>query len=396
MEICPLAKSGEELILNLINSENNTEIAAEQLVLGTPAANSEGGNTALNVAAAEDAPWNKFVDVSYDRLDMATIFHNERAEISLPKGATPSDLVCHLNYTYGTAFKVDEFEIKPLEDGDLPELYEMKAKAENLAYTGTLQVFADLDRMPLSARLTVTDLNGFGYSAGGDIIVEHNKTMPDGFILGEGASGLTRYSYARNGEMFVGARAVWYRTQGSTAVFQPADYFGGEPAVYGAYSTANQYNNTIYRNAPRLLLFMGMLPGQDKFEHLLDGYIIDVEMIVSPNDQTKAVSRKGKVVRVAGQSYLEIVYEDGLKDRLSVVMQNGVPAYQVDSYIPYSPGNQFAALQQADVVTSNSPTNQRVAICVGYVTYNVVAQRTSGIAKPIELTFKVNLAGRTG
>jgi len=85
------------------------------------------------------------------------------AEVSVPKGATASDIICHLNFTYGTKFDVREFDVIPQEDGDLPELYKVKAKADNLAYTGEFDVFVDLERMPLAARLLVTDLDGFGY-----------------------------------------------------------------------------------------------------------------------------------------------------------------------------------------------------------------------------------------
>ena len=386
MEICPLAKSGEELILNLINSENNTEITAEQLVLGTPAANSEGGNTALNVAAAEDAPWNKFVDVSYDRLDMATIFHNERAEISLPKGATPSDLVCHLNYTYGTAFKVDEFDIKPLEDGELPELYEMTAKAENLAYTGTLQVFADLDRMPLAARLTVTDLNGFGYSAGGDVVLSHDKTMPASWTLGYVPNANRNgFEIAENVEMFMGGRSTWASASNNTSIFQAAEYAASaRTPFYSAFSTGALYNNTIYRYAPFMSLFMGLKPGKDKFEHLLDGYDIVAEMTVSALNGGNGLVRTGPVVRNGDN--LRIEFDDGQRIALTMAMQDGVAGYQAVMGIPYTPTGMFANLTAATMTIPG--TTQRPACCTGLVTFKFTATRKAGLAKPIEMFYR--------
>lgn len=389
MEICPLAKSGEELILNLINSENNTEIAAEQLVLGTPATNSEGGNTALNVVAAEDAPWNSFVDVSYDRLDMATIFHNERAEISLPKGATPSDLVCHLNYTYGTAFKVDEFDVVPLEDGELPELYEMKAKAENLAYTGTLQVFADLERMPLSARLTVTDLNGFGYSAGGDVVLSSNRTMPAGWSLGYAPdSGKRGFEVAENAEMFIGGRSAWVTSTNNSSVFQPATFVDSQtPTYYRCTSTGALYNNTIYRNAPVLSLFMGLKPQQNKFEHLLDGYDIAVEMTVSALNGGGAYIRSSKVTRNGNN--LLVSFTDGQQLFLSRVMQDGVPGYTATMSIPYTPAGLFGSLTAATMAIPG--TTQRPACCTGIVTFKLTATRKEGLAKSIELHYQTAL-----
>ena len=163
MDVCPLAKTGQELILDLVNAENNSEITVDQLMFGPALANEEGGNTALNLAAAPDSPWSKDVDVSYDRLDLNTLFHGQRAELSAPKGATKEDIVCHLNFTYDLKFTASEFDLTAVEDGELPELFKLKAKEGNLAYTGEMDIFVDLDRMPLSARLLKTDLNGFMY-----------------------------------------------------------------------------------------------------------------------------------------------------------------------------------------------------------------------------------------
>jgi len=163
MEVCPLAKTGKELILELVNAENASAITEEQLIFGEPQSTDSEQNTRLNLTAAPDSPWNSFVDVDYDRLDLNTLFHGERAEISVPKGATPADIICHLNFTYGTKFDVTEFKVTPVEDGDLPELYKVEALDNNLAYGGTFDVFVDLERMPLSARILQTDLNGFMY-----------------------------------------------------------------------------------------------------------------------------------------------------------------------------------------------------------------------------------------
>lgn len=163
MDVCPLAKTGQELVLDLVNAENNSEITVDQLMFGTPQAGDEDGNTGLNLAAAPDSPWNKDVDIVYDRLDLNTLFHGQRAELSAPKGATKEDIVCHLNFTYDLKFTASEFDLTAVEDGELPELFKLKAKEGNLAYTGEMDIFVDLDRMPLSARLLKTDLNGFRY-----------------------------------------------------------------------------------------------------------------------------------------------------------------------------------------------------------------------------------------
>jgi len=163
MDVCPLAKPSKLLVLDLVNQENDSSITEEQLIFGEVESNEEGGNTALRLTAAPDAPWNSFVDTTFDRLDLAVLFNNERAEVSLPKGATAADLICHLNFTYDLKFDVNEFDVVPQEDGELPELYKVTAKAGNMAYVGSVDVFADLDRMPLSARLLTTDLNGFKY-----------------------------------------------------------------------------------------------------------------------------------------------------------------------------------------------------------------------------------------
>lgn len=163
MEVCPLAKTGKELLLDLVNAENNSTVAEEQLIFGEVQEGGEEGNSAVTLTAAPDAPWNSFVDVKFDRLDLGTLMGGQSIEVSVPKGATKEDIVCHLNYTYGMKFDSREFDLLPQEDGELPELFILKAMPSNLAYTGQFDLKVDLDRMPLAARLTVTDLNGFSY-----------------------------------------------------------------------------------------------------------------------------------------------------------------------------------------------------------------------------------------
>lgn len=231
MEVCPLAKTGKELILELVNAENDSTITEEQLVFGEPEATDAEQNTKLNLEAAPDAPWNSFVDVNYDRLDLSTLFHGERAEVSVPKAATPADIICHLNYTYGTKFDVNEFTVTPVEDGELPELYKVEALANNLAYSGTFDVFVDLERMPLSARILTTDLNGFKYPNAGEpslnnVIYNDNETSLSQLVnigayarpqAGQRDQLWSGMKSANNGELFMylGGDVAWYTTNTS-------------------------------------------------------------------------------------------------------------------------------------------------------------------------------------
>jgi len=396
MDICPLAKSGEELILNLINSENNTEITAEQLVLGTPAANSEGGNTALNVAAAEDAPWNKFVDVSYDRLDVATVFHNERAEISLPKGATTSDLVCHLNYTYGTAFKVDEFDIKPIEDGELPELYEMTAKADNLAYTGTLQVFADLDRMPLSARLTVTDLNGFGYYSESipslnNIIVENNVTMPASYpvAIGRGVDNRVGYNFAKNGEVVVGWRGIRH-TNFATESSSGASRRGDGSIILNTETPTGSPpgGGNTWRGRPwRFCMYLGLDPAQNTFAHIADGYDMSIELTTKSDGAPFIVT--GALVRSGN----DLVWQSsiGLNIPLTYNSNQKMYVFQLDDLIDNSTTITIRRLLNGLRMTERKVAGPGIIyngiwIRNGDFTATLKLVRKTGRAKPVEMT----------
>ena len=212
MDVCPLAKSGSELILDLINSENGTTITEEQLVFGEPTASTEDGNTELNVAAAEDSPWSKFVDVKYDRLDLATLFAGQDVSVSVPKEATAADIICHLNFTYDLSLKVDEFELLPQDDGAIPEPYKLRAKGNNLAYTGEFPLFVDLERMPLSARILKTELEGFHYP-NADVPSWNNVIYTDGPI----ANNFQTYS-ANNGDVVLDIQLLAYPITYPTAI----------------------------------------------------------------------------------------------------------------------------------------------------------------------------------
>ncbi|QNR51821.1 putative virion structural protein [Xanthomonas phage Xoo-sp14] len=309
MDVCPLAKSGSELILDLINSENGTTITEEQLVFGEPTASTEDGNTELNVAAAEDSPWNKFVDVKYDRLDLATLFAGQDVSVSVPKEATAADIICHLNFTYDLSFKIDEFELLPQDDGAIPEPYKLRAKGNNLAYTGEFPLFVDLERMPLSARILKTELEGFHYP-NADVPSWNNVIYTDGPIV----DGLQTYG-ANNGDVVLDIQMRGYPVTYPTTINgdpKGAIVQVGGPIGSGSYRFPQMIVGIKAASARNLVQLM------DEYDFTLEMGSINGKVTLKP-----VLQGNGRVIWQG----------DGVTDGMNVSGDN-VPAYR--SYAAFS------------------------------------------------------------
>jgi len=380
MEVCPLAKTGKALILDLVNQENATTIAEEQLIFGLPETGAEDGNTRLNLKAAPDSPWNNEVNVDFDRLDLLTVFNGQRAEISAPKGATPSDIICHLNFTYGTKFDVSEFDVTPIEDGELPEVYAVKAKADNLAYTGQFEIFVDLERMPLAARIENTDLNGFMYP---------NKDRPslnnpvffkdvDGMWNdGGGQDNKLGYDRGENSEIVLGLRTSntnggWQQSRYPIGVKYGA---GGEPRRL----TTWQETNGNLTQAASWNVHVGLRYIGKTVVELMEDYDVFLETRSRANAsqqwqvRTFKYRRDTDVPGAANYNTAGFWEVDGTKNF-------GRSAFTT---VPRDGTHVMSLIRTTDIWPGLSPSSSKLT---GLMEYRVWAVRKAGKAKTLEIT----------
>ncbi|QNR51823.1 hypothetical protein Xoosp14_132 [Xanthomonas phage Xoo-sp14] len=382
MDVCPLAKTGQELVLDLVNAENNSEITVEQLMFGTPQAGNEDGNTGLNLVAAPDSPWNKDVDIVYDRLDLNTLFHGQRAELSAPKGATKEDIVCHLNFTYDLKFTASEFDLTAVEDGELPELFKLKAKEGNLAYTGEMDIFVDLDRMPLSARLLKTDLNGFRYPNADEPSLNNPVVRPNvRSTWAPRQNGNTwGYDEATNGELFLGFRGLSRKPADSTGSYpgHPADPVTGRRSLYGwRYTSPSNVTSSTGWEVWVGLRYEGKTPRQ-----LMEDYDIFFETKSRATADAEWVTRtwKWQKASAAGTTHLFRVVGDPIAgtDFGSVAGEN-LPANATITQLVPTNANVWPGLLYSNFVFS------------GEAEYRFYAVRKDGKGKLMNLLVKADV-----
>lgn len=316
MEVCPLQKTGKELVLDIVNSTNNSSITVDQLVFGEAAAGGEEGNTQLNLAAASDAPWNSFVDVEYTRLDLARVFFGQQVFLSIPENATKEDLFCHLNFSYGLSFAADEFDITPsVEATTRPAQFTIKAKANNLAYTGEVVVYTDNERVHLEERLTISDLKGFTYpnadtpSPNNVVIARdlvHNAAFPfNSWNYPPAAAGVNKgVDRARNGRLEIQMaviQCIGYNGNYNSAKIVP------QRGPTDPYRVVEQ--NRFVGDAPRGAFEVTLAIGAPEGSPLREGASISLEKLVADYlIRLKFTSRSMNITEKVQE--LEMVAED--------------------------------------------------------------------------------------
>lgn len=153
-------QTSDKLLLNLINSENESTIEREQIDFGLPNSLAEpiegsDANTRTEVIADPDAPWNKSVKVDYHRRDLNRYFGGG-VELAVPKGASKEDIISRINAEYDTRLSNLEMEISPAPSADnIPGEFVLKAVPNSLGYIGQVALFLDLTRSPLRDRKSV-------------------------------------------------------------------------------------------------------------------------------------------------------------------------------------------------------------------------------------------------
>lgn len=163
-------KTPDQLLIDLINEDNNTNLLPNLVVFSEPVVEETEGatkNTRINISAAVGSGYNDAVDLTYDRVPLGgfvgTIELVFLAED--PQNTTLVSLIPNLNTMLNINLTVDDFV-----DGPLPTFTDVPnqiiqvlvaATATSLVYIGDLSIGITNGGIDLSQVLTVTDLEGF-------------------------------------------------------------------------------------------------------------------------------------------------------------------------------------------------------------------------------------------
>lgn len=160
-------KVSNEIIVDLINQSQTpeTELTSSMLSFGTPGANVEGGNTALEVTATVAAlPIVGTVTVTYNRVDIATVAGENSTEFEVDIEENVSDLLSAINTRFGI-----NLDISDITDEALPTVgveaiaVNVAVASECLVYTGTLAISIRQADQPLSEVINNTELDGLEF-----------------------------------------------------------------------------------------------------------------------------------------------------------------------------------------------------------------------------------------
>lgn len=238
---CPISHPSQLDVLNLINQQNNATLVAEDINILVPAVSTEHErNTVSRVEATPDSPYNSYVDIYYDRLDLKRMFHDAE-EVEVIVGGEPDfqDIVCGLNATYGTTFDSEEFN----GTAAVNDVVTMTAKAESRGYTGTLKIRLIHERVHLQDRLTSINLNGFLYP-NADRPSLNNPVkkidISDTWLHNGSTDNDLGYDQAENGELRLTMR-TWIMRSGWQS---PRDYRGVKYPVGGGPRQLTSWRET--------------------------------------------------------------------------------------------------------------------------------------------------------
>lgn len=281
---CPKAVASEVKVLDLINSENGSDLEQSMVVFDDPAVVTDGDhNTSVVVNSTAVSPYGGKVEVQYDRLDLNVLFHGLAVEMAVSGTPTLADKICGINAEYGTDLDVEDFIEEPMDEN----YTKIKALATSLAYTGEIVCRFYQMRLPLDERLTTNQLAGFKYP-NADTPTLNNPvftrnvvlSQPEQWYFGPPDNGMG-YDQTTNGELTVGLRGFsvtpgWNAVRGRVG----KEYLSEEQGrVLTSWRQAN--GNTRQATTYEQPIYFGMVGKTQK--EVLDEYAITVTLTSRPN-----------------------------------------------------------------------------------------------------------------
>ncbi|QNR51826.1 putative virion structural protein [Xanthomonas phage Xoo-sp14] len=387
-------QTSDVLLLNLINTDNESTIEREQIDFGLPNTLAEpiegsDANTRTEVIAVPDAPWNKSVKVDYHRRELARYF-NGGIEVSVPKGATKEDIIARINAEYGTKLAHLEMEISPaITAENIPGEFSLKAVATSLGYLGQVPLLLDLVRSPLSDRLTKSDLEGFNYPNANtpslnNIIATRNRTVDTAWGGGLISSGIQDnrkgFNTAENGEV-----VSFVRLFNTTGNWDTTGGVGVDPRPDGKYEITTRtgsHSNFGYVRPWQMALGFNLTAEQTKFQDILEGYDIEVGVTTAnPNGSNQKVV-KGLIAYFPDQPNRLVINNAAGGARIGTLANTGSGKTTTKTLTLNGSSVMFPGL----AATTGSVNGTSITTYRGLIKVTLTLTRKLGKAKPIVIT----------
>lgn len=158
-----------QILVDLINATNATALTTTDITFTAPTVTSAGAkNTAVTINAVALSGYTGTRDLTYDRVDLATIPGSRSNEFHLGSATTAHDLIPALNAAYQLNLQVSDIEndALPVFSGTDPmekEPFVLRAKTGSYIFRGSLTLSIDGNDVDLATLITTTELNGLFY-----------------------------------------------------------------------------------------------------------------------------------------------------------------------------------------------------------------------------------------
>jgi hypothetical protein len=159
-------KSPQQILLDLINNEEGSELTLSMVTFGVPTALIGQVNTQIMVSAAQGSQFSGSVVVTYNRVNLGSIPGNRSKLFSVGQATHISDLIPAINAAYQINLTSADYIDAPLPSfgqGQSTLNFQISAALGSLVYRGNVVLQITTGLIPLSSVITVTALNGLIY-----------------------------------------------------------------------------------------------------------------------------------------------------------------------------------------------------------------------------------------
>lgn len=164
-------KPALQILVDLINATNGTSLTLTDIDFSACAATGGGNrNTGVTITAKPNTGYTGHRDLTYDRVDLASIPGSRSKVFQLGSAVSAKDLLPALNAAYGLNLTTDDIIDDPMPtftggDPAEQEPFTLRAKATSYIYRGSVVLTMDANDVDLQNLITTTELNGLFYPA---------------------------------------------------------------------------------------------------------------------------------------------------------------------------------------------------------------------------------------
>lgn len=169
MIITDFKKLPKQIIVDLINYDNDTNLVEELLTFGIPVVTTTPFNTSLVVSSVPDSNYIGSVTLKYDRIDIATLLGSKSINIPVGSSTKVSELIPTINDRFGINLTPDDYLDRDLPTLALNDINEIKSfnitiSPNSLIFIKELNLYAVSSEILLSSVITRIVLDGLIYT----------------------------------------------------------------------------------------------------------------------------------------------------------------------------------------------------------------------------------------